>query len=101
MAKINGIIDLPAPTNITELRSFLGCRNRLCHYVPDNQHSVNLMQQLLYKDIPYVWDQNLQAEFNGIKQILRSPLGLKPFNKHWLTVLYTDYSSKGVGFALT
>ena len=24
-AKINGIIDLPAPTNIMELRSFLGC----------------------------------------------------------------------------
>ena len=26
-AKINGIIDLPAPTNITELHSFLGCWN--------------------------------------------------------------------------
>ena len=59
------------------------------------------MQQLLRKDLPYIWDQNLQAEFNGIKQILKSPLGLKPFNKHWCMVLYTDYSSKGVGFALT
>ena len=59
------------------------------------------MQQLLRKDVPYVWDQNLQAEFNGIKQILKSPLGLKPFNKHWRMVLYTDYSSKGVGFDLT
>ena len=51
--------------------------------------------------MPYEWDQNMQAEFNGIKQILKSPLGLKPFNKNWRTVLYTDYSSKGVGFALT
>ena len=33
--------------------------------------------------------------------MLKSPLGLKPFNKNWDTVLYTDYSSKGVGFALT
>ena len=34
-AKINGIIDLPALTNITELRSFLGWWNQLHHYVPD------------------------------------------------------------------
>ena len=39
-AKINGIIDLPAPTNLTELRSFLGCWNQLHHYMPDYQHSV-------------------------------------------------------------
>ena len=48
-----------------------------------------------------MWDKNLQAEFDGIKQILKSPLGLKPFNKNWRTVFYTDYSAKGVGFALT
>ena len=71
------------------------------HYDPDYQHSVDLMQKLLRKDIPFIWDQNLQAEFNGLKQILCSPLGLKPYNKYWRTVLYTDYSSKGVGFALT
>ena len=59
------------------------------------------MQKLLRKDVPYVLDQTLQAEFNGIKKILRSPLGLKPYNKKWRTVLYMDYSSKGVGFALT
>ena len=59
------------------------------------------MQQLLQKDKPYVWDKNLQAELDGIKQILKSPLGLKPFNKNWRTVLYTDNSAKGVGFTLT
>ena len=26
---------------------------------------------------------------------------MRPYNKHWCTVLYTYYSSKGVGFALT
>ena len=42
-AKNNGI-DLPAPTNSTELRSFLGCWNQLHHYVADYQHSVSQMQ---------------------------------------------------------
>ena len=89
-AKINRILDLPAPTNLTKLRSFLGCWNQLRHYVLDYQHSHDQMQKLLRKDVPFVWDQKLQVELGGIKQILRSPLGLKPFSKNFWTVLYTD-----------
>ena len=48
-----------------------------------------------------MWDLKLQQDFKKIKDILKSPLGLKPFNKSWDTILYTDYSSKGVGYALT
>ncbi len=100
-AKIEGIINMPAPTNLTELRSFLGCWNQLRHYIPDYTHSVSQMQSLLKKDTPYIWDKNMQAEFEGIKQLLRSPMGLQPFNKEWQTILFMDYSAKGVGFALT
>ena len=59
------------------------------------------MQSLLKKETPYIWDKNIQAEFDGVKQILKSSMGLKPFNKAWKTILFTDYSAKGVGFALT
>merc|ERR1712112_457289 len=59
------------------------------------------MQTLLKKDTPYVWDQLMQDEFEAIKQLLRSPLGLQPFNKEWKTILFTDYSAKGIGFPLT
>ena len=100
-AKIEGIINTPAPTNLTELRSFLGCWNQLRHYIPDYNHSVSQMQTLLKKDTPYVWDKLMQAEFEGIKQLLRSPMGLQPFNKDYKTILFTDYSAKGIGFALT
>ena len=36
-----------------------------------------------------------------IKEILQAPLNLKVFKRGWNTVLYTDYSSKGIGFCLT
>ena len=36
-AKINGIINLPHPSNFIELRSFLGCWNQLRMYKPDYQ----------------------------------------------------------------
>ena len=59
------------------------------------------MHKLLKKDVPFIWDQKLMKDFERIKEILKSPLGLKPYNKSWDTVLYMDYSSKGVGYALT
>ena len=42
-AKIEGIINMPHPTNITELRSFLGAWNLLRMYLPDYQHTVEDM----------------------------------------------------------
>ena len=59
IAKINGILELPPPTNLTKLRSFLGCWNQLRHYVPDYQHSVDNMQKLLRKEVPFIRDQTL------------------------------------------
>ena len=50
--KINGILELPPPTNLTELRSFLSCWNELRHYVPDYQHSVDNMQNIIRKEVP-------------------------------------------------
>ena len=49
-AKIEGIINMPAPTNLTELRSFLGCWNQLRNYIPDYTHSVSQMSTLLKKE---------------------------------------------------
>ena len=58
-AKIEGIINMPHPTNLTELRSFLGAWNQLRMYIPDYQHSVKNMQKLLRKDVPFIWDKTL------------------------------------------
>ena len=70
-------------------------------YLPDFAHTVEDMNKLLKKDTLFVWDVILQKQFEKIKEILKSPLCLNPFNKSWETILYTDYSSKGVGYALT
>ena len=61
-------------------------------YLPDHQHTV--------KDMHLSGTGNYKKT-ERIKEILKILLGLKPFNKNWATVLYTDFSSKGVGFALT
>ena len=53
-AKIKEIINLPHLSNLTELRSFLGCWNQLKMYIPDYQHSVENMQKMLKKDVPFI-----------------------------------------------
>ena len=74
--KIDPIIKLKPPQNITELCSFIGCVNQLRNYMPDFQHSMSNLQKLLRKGVPYIWDNTMQQDFNQIKDILRSPLGL-------------------------
>ena len=51
-------------------------------YLPDFNHSLNNISKLLKKDTPYIWDESMLKEFEKIKEILKSPMGLKPFNKH-------------------
>ena len=72
---------MPRPTNLNELRSFLGAWNQLRMYIQDYHHTVENMQKLLMKDVPFIWDKKLQEDFEGNKKILRSPLDMKSFNK--------------------
>ena len=53
-SKIDTLIGLPAPTNITELRAFLGAYNQLRSYMPDLTHSTIEMTKLLKADVPFV-----------------------------------------------
>ena len=69
-------------------------------YLPDFNLSLDNFRKLLKKDTPYMWEESMHKEFDKIKDILKFPLGLKPFNKHWNTILYTDYSFKGIRFCL-
>ena len=99
--KIDAIINLEPPQNLTELRSFIGCVNQMRNFMPDFSHSMSNLQKLLKKGVPYIWDNTMQQDFDQIKDMLKSPLGLKSFNRDWNTVLYTDFSGKGLGFCLT
>ena len=75
-SKIDAILRLPPPSNVAELRSFLGAWNQMRDYLPDLSHSTANMTKLLRKDTPFIWDKILNDEFEAIKGILRSPIGL-------------------------
>ena len=80
MKKLEALKAFREPTNIHNLRSFLGAMNQLSNYIPDlSQHCVDL-RKLLGKDSAWVWSPAHRVCFDKIKAILAEPMGLKPFN---------------------
>merc|ERR1712105_83846 len=51
-------------------------------------------------DVPFVWDAVVEQEFQRTKTILSSPMGLQPFRIDWLTIVFCDYSRRGIGYLL-
>jgi hypothetical protein len=95
------IAKFPVPTDLTSLRGFLGLVNQLGHFLPDLAHLTVDLRQLLKKDVDFMWLQPHQEAFELIRQILTSPLVVKPFDPKLKTELLTDASRlKGLGYAL-
>jgi hypothetical protein len=75
------IAKFPVPTDLTSLRGFLGLVNQLGHFLPDLAHLTVDLRQLLKKDVEFMWLQPHQEAFELIRQILTSPLVVKPFDQ--------------------
>jgi hypothetical protein len=101
--KIAAISKFPVPSNVTDLRSFLGLANQLGQFIPDLAHASEPLRGLLKKSTSYQWLCEHQSSFETIKNILTNPNGpvLAHFNPSLPSVLLTDASRlKGLGFAL-
>ena len=99
--KTDGIRKFPVPTNISELRSFLGLVNQLGIFIPDLAHLTQDLRGLLRKNVAYLWLPEHQEAFEKIKDILCSPMLIKPFSSDLTSTLLTDASRlHGLGYAL-
>lgn len=100
-SKVAAIRDFPAPTDLTELRSFLGMANQLAHFVPDLAHATTPLRLLLKKNVAWTWLDDQDNAFRRTKEILTSPLTVAPFDPSLQTQLLTDASRlHGLGYAL-
>ena len=101
-SKTDAISKFPVPTNVTDLRSFIGLVNQLGQFVPDLAHVLQPLRGLLKKSNVYQWLPEHQEAFDKAKAILTSPSVLAHFNPKLPTTLLTDASRlRGIGFALT
>ena len=100
-SKLKAISEFPAPTNVSEMRAFLGLANQLGSFVPDLAHTTEPLRQLLKRNVSYNWLEDHQSAFDETKKILTSNPVVKHFDPGRPTTVVADASRlKGIGWAL-
>ena len=101
MNKIQAIRDAKTPTNVTELKSFLGLANYYGKFVPDLSSMLHPLYARLHKATPWSWDEECAEAFTEVKTQLSSECVLVHYDASKPIVLSTDASPYGVGAVLS
>ena len=100
-AKIASIAVLPNPTNVSELRSIIGFLAYYRHFIPGFSSIIAPMNELLKKDVPWVWGPRQDGAYVTLKRLMTTPgRVLRPVNPDKPLVLHTDWSIHGIGAVL-
>ena len=97
--KIESIWNIPLPTNISELRSFLGMTNYLSRFVPNYSMRIYPLLKLTKKNIPWLWNKN-QTIFDDLKTELISPKIMSYYDPSLNSLIITDASPVGISAIL-
>ena len=78
-AKIELIVNLPSPTNVKEVRQFLGHAGFYRRFIKDFSKLSRPMCALLAKNAKFKWDENCQHCFEELKRLLTTaPIVRRP-----------------------
>jgi len=73
--KIAVVLALEIPTNLKELRGFLGCVGYYRRFVEGYSKTAACLTELLRKDIEYTWNEERETAFQNLKdKLMHSPV---------------------------
>ena len=99
-AKVKAITEMPKPTTLKDLQTFLGMVQYLSKFSPRIAEIAEPLRDLMKKHAPYAWGPEHKQAFDNIKrEIVQAPI-LKYYDLKKETVLQTDASIKGLGTCL-
>ncbi|XP_037036075.1 uncharacterized protein K02A2.6-like [Bradysia coprophila] len=96
-AKIQAIVDMPEPHDVTTVKSFLGMINHYSKFVKEMKNLRAPLDRLLCKDVKFEWNDECREAFNKAKQILLSDLLLAHYDPNVPIRVAADASSQGLG----
>lgn len=94
--KIDAVTKFKEPSNVHELRMFLGLTSYFRKFVRSYAIIAHDLYKLLKKNEPWVWSQSHQDAFNTLKKILTTRPVLALYDHTAETEVHTDASSKGL-----
>uniref|UniRef100_A0A8C6WE53 ribonuclease H n=1 Tax=Neogobius melanostomus TaxID=47308 RepID=A0A8C6WE53_9GOBI len=99
--KVMAIEQAPAPTNVTELKSYLGLLNYYNRFLPNLSTLLAPLHRLLRKDTPWSWQEEQERAFEESKKLIQSSEVLVHYDSHKDLILACDASPYGVGAVLS
>ena len=99
--KVEAVKSFTTPTDVRQLRSFLGLASYYRRFIPSFSRVASPLFALTRKDVLFQWDERCQSSFDRLKGLLiQAPLLVFPdFTKPF--VLETDASGQGLGAVLS
>ena len=94
--KCQAIKEAPVPTNLGELRSYLGLLNYYHKFLPNLTSTLASLYKLLNKNTKWTWTQNQMEAFTKSKELLLSSNLLVHYNPDLPIVLCSDTSPVGI-----
>nr|XP_014288159.1 uncharacterized protein LOC106688283 [Halyomorpha halys] len=99
--KVAAIQDMPRPSNIDDVRRFLGLVTYYSRFVPDFSTISYPLRCLLRKDKRWLWTPNYEETFLKLKAELCGDRVLIPFDPALPLVLTTNASPTGIAAVLS
>ncbi|GBM44476.1 Retrovirus-related Pol polyprotein from transposon 17.6 [Araneus ventricosus] len=98
--KLESIEIFPTPQNKQELQRFLGMVTYLAKFAPILSNMAHSLRQLLKKNSVWLWDSNMERDFELIKKKLLEVPCLQIFYSNKPVILSVDASTYGLGAVL-
>ena len=99
--KARAITDAPAPSNVSELRSYLGMLQYYVRFLPNLSSELSPLHDLLKDKTPWLWMDKNQAAFLRTKQLLTSASVLTHYDVNLPIWLESDTSSEVLGAVIS
>jgi hypothetical protein len=93
--------NLPVPTSVSVLQSFMGLLNYYRHFVPGFSATAKPLNHLLQKGVPFEWGPQQQRAFDTLKkQLCTEGLALRRPDPNRQFIVHSDWSQHGLGAVL-
>ena len=98
--KVDAVIRMPPPSNVSTLRSFLGSVQFYGKFIPNLATLAEPLNRLLRKQMPWVWNAQEQEAFQALKEELGKDHVLVHFDPISQVGILCDASNVGIGVVL-